>query len=103
MERLDARFAADPSMKSTMKTLANATNLYTRLRQEPSRRSLRRSKELVFPATLHPLFADTKQSPATDVEAHLKAIHKFRPRQTIFEVEGMKKGKVVGEATQIMQ
>mmetsp|Transcript_11670 Transcript_11670/g.15133 ORF Transcript_11670/g.15133 Transcript_11670/m.15133 type:complete len:878 (+) Transcript_11670:19-2652(+) len=94
-ERLQKLTYGKPELYSLKKSVDNAHSLYTKTRAEPSRRSLIRTRENHRPY-VHPLLRDgndVSASGSLTTDMHLKALQNFRPSQTVFEVDAMKKGR----------
>ncbi|RHY35336.1 hypothetical protein DYB32_000189 [Aphanomyces invadans] len=64
---------------------ANAYKMYCRSRAEPSKQSIKRSKELPM-KKVHPLFLDAMDDSLAGKEAYLDKLKGFRPNATIFEI-----------------
>ncbi|RHY65491.1 hypothetical protein DYB34_001198 [Aphanomyces astaci] len=64
---------------------ANAYKMYCRSRAEPSKQSIKRSKELPM-KKVHPLFLDAMDDTQVNKEAYLDKLKGFRPPATIFEI-----------------
>mmetsp|Transcript_19124 Transcript_19124/g.35389 ORF Transcript_19124/g.35389 Transcript_19124/m.35389 type:complete len:482 (-) Transcript_19124:293-1738(-) len=104
MERCDTQFEQSRELSKLADIVANAHSLYARTRQEPSRRSVKRAKELGVTPNIHPLFVGAMGEDAKGFDLQLKALRNFRPSLTVFEVDALKKGKSnEGEAVVAMK
>jgi len=98
MERFDTAVSNSMELRSLVKVLGNAHALYAKTRPEPSRRSVKRAKELGISPNLHPLFVGSRNSGGLALDQQLQLLKGFRPNLTVFEVEAMKKGKTKSDA-----
>eukprot|EP00516_Mucochytrium_quahogii_P000327 CAMPEP_0203745518 /NCGR_PEP_ID=MMETSP0098-20131031/1229_1 /ASSEMBLY_ACC=CAM_ASM_000208 /TAXON_ID=96639 /ORGANISM=" , Strain NY0313808BC1" /LENGTH=865 /DNA_ID=CAMNT_0050633317 /DNA_START=301 /DNA_END=2895 /DNA_ORIENTATION=- len=93
MEKYHATLEDSSELKSMITVVDNAHALYIRTRQEPSRRSVKRAKELGTMPKIHPLFAASMKNGIQGLDDQLKLLRGFRPNLTVFEMEALKKGK----------
>ena len=86
VEKLNKVLEALPEAPGLTKSKQNAHDLYVKTRQDPSKRSIRRAKE-IGTLDIHPLFLDKIRDEELVIENALQSIKTFRPQQTVFEVE----------------
>lgn len=85
MEHVRELLSRNHHISPLVKVCANAFKQYCRTRPDPSKNSIRRSKDLIS-EDVHPLFRDQLNTDAIDHMEYLDQLHGFRPSQTIFEI-----------------
>ncbi|KAH7519708.1 hypothetical protein FEM48_Zijuj08G0065900 [Ziziphus jujuba var. spinosa] len=86
-DRVRETIDSSAELTSLKKTCANAFRLYSKVKQLPSKESIRRSKELPREG-LHPIFKNVLAGGELMALAFSERLKNFRPKQTILEAEG---------------
>jgi len=97
VERVDAWTAADAVLGKLRSAADNAKKMVAKTRAEPSKRSIKRAKELPAAFPIHALFvAEASAGEVASSEAagqvDIASLARFKPRRTVFETESAKRG-----------